>query len=133
MIANVFFLIGVLASFGAVLTLPGLAGITLTLGMAVDANVLIYERIREEIRNGVTPQTAIAKGFEKAFSAIADSNITTLIAGIVLWALGTGAIRGFAVVLSLGIATSMFTSLLASRALLTLMYGGARRPAKLLI
>jgi preprotein translocase subunit SecD len=105
----------------------------LTVGMAVDANVLIYERIREEIRNGVTPQTAIAKGFEKAFSAIADSNITTLIAGIVLWAFGTGAIRGFAVVLSLGIITSMFTALLGSRALLTLMYGGSRRPERLAI
>ena len=101
--------------------------------MAVDANVLIYERIREEIRNGVTPQTAIAKGFEKAFSAIADSNITTLIAGIVLWAFGTGAIRGFAVVLSLGIITSMFTALWGSRALLTLMYGGSRRPERLAI
>ena len=105
----------------------------LTVGMAVDANVLIYERIREELRNGVTPQMAIAKGFDKAFSAIADSNITTLIAGIVLWVFGTGPIRGFAVVLSLGIVTSMFTSLLGSRALLTLMYGGGRRPAKLSI
>ncbi len=89
----------------------------LTVGTAVDANVLIYERIREEVRNGVTPQTAITKGFEKAFSAIADSNVTTLIAGIVLWVFGTGPIRGFAVVLSLGIVTSMFTSLLGSRAL----------------
>jgi preprotein translocase subunit SecD len=105
----------------------------LTVGMAVDANVLIYERIREELRNGVSPQTAIAKGFDKAFSAIADSNITTLIAGIVLWVFGTGAIRGFAVVLSLGIVTSMFTALLGSRALLTLMYGGNRRPERLSI
>ena len=133
LLANVILLAALLTVFKAALSLPGIAGIVLTVGMAVDANVLIYERIREEIRNGVTPQTAIAKGFEKAFSAIADSNITTLIAGIVLWALGTGAIRGFAVVLSLGIATSMFTSLLGSRALLTLMYGGARRPAKLSI
>ena len=133
LLANVILLAALLTVFKAALSLPGIAGIVLTVGMAVDANVLIYERIREEIRNGVTPQTAIAKGFEKAFSAIADSNITTLIAGIVLWALGTGAIRGFAVVLSLGIATSMFTSLLGSRALLTLMYGCARRPAKLSI
>lgn len=133
LLANVVLLAALLTLFKAALSLPGIAGIVLTVGMAVDANVLIYERIREEVRNGVTPQTAIAKGFEKAFSAIADSNITTLIAGIVLWAFGTGPIRGFAVVLSLGILTSMFTSLLGSRALLTLMYGGARRPAKLSI
>ena len=101
LLANVVLLAALLTAFKAALSLPGIAGIVLTVGMAVDANVLIYERIREEIRNGVTPQTAIAKGFEKAFSAIADSNITTLIAGIVLWAFGTGAIRGFAVVLSL--------------------------------
>ena len=133
LLANVVLLAALLTLFKAALSLPGIAGIILTVGMAVDANVLIYERIREELRNGVTPQTAIAKGFEKAFSAIADSNITTLIAGIVLWAFGTGAIRGFAVVLSLGIATSMFTALLGSRALLTLMYGGARRPDRLSI
>jgi len=133
LLANVVLLAALLTAFKAALSLPGIAGIVLTVGMAVDANVLIYERIREEIRNGVTPQTAISKGFEKAFSAIADSNITTLIAGIVLWAFGTGAIRGFAVVLSLGIATSMFTALLGSRALLTLMYGGSRRPDRLAI
>ena len=133
LLSNVVLLAALLTLFKAALSLPGIAGIILTVGMAVDANVLIYERIREELRNGVTPQTAIAKGFEKAFSAIADSNITTLIAGIVLWAFGTGAIRGFAVVLSLGIATSMFTALLGSRALLTLMYGGARRPERLSI
>ena len=133
LLANVVLLAALLTAFKAALSLPGIAGIVLTVGMAVDANVLIYERIREEIRNGVTPQTAISKGFEKAFSAIADSNITTLIAGIVLWAFGTGAIRGFAVVLSLGIATSMFTTLWGSRALLTLMYGGSRRPERLAI
>jgi preprotein translocase subunit SecD len=133
LLANVVLLAALLTLFKAALSLPGIAGIVLTVGMAVDANVLIYERIREELRNGVTPQTAISKGFEKAFSAIADSNITTLIAGIVLWAFGTGAIRGFAVVLSLGILTSMFTSLLGSRALLTLMYGGTRRPQSLSI
>jgi len=133
LIANVVLLAALLTVFRAALSLPGIAGMVLTVGMAVDANVLIYERIREELRNGVTPQTAIAKGFEKAFSAIADSNITTLIAGVVLWALGTGAIRGFAVVLSLGIVTSMFTSLMGSRALLTLMYGGTRRPQQLSI
>jgi preprotein translocase subunit SecD len=116
---------------GASLSLPGIAGIILTVGIAVDANVLIYERIREEIRKGVTPQAAIRAGFEKAFSAIADSNVTTLIAGLVLWVFGTGAIRGFAVVLTLGILTSMFTSLMGSRALVTLMYGRKRKVARL--
>ena len=133
LLANVVLLAALLTMFRAALSLPGIAGMVLTVGMAVDANVLIYERIREEIRNGVTPQMAIVKGFEKAFSAIADSNITTLIAGIVLWIFGTGAIRGFAVVLSLGIVTSMFTSLVGSRALITLLYGGSRRPARLSI
>jgi preprotein translocase subunit SecD len=133
LLANVVLLAALLTALKTALSLPGIAGIVLTVGMAVDANVLIYERIREEIRNGVTPQTAISKGFEKAFSSIADANVTTLIAGIVLWIFGTGAIRGFAVVLSLGIVTSMFTALLLSRALLTLMYGGARRPARLSI
>jgi preprotein translocase subunit SecD len=133
LLANIVLLAALLTMFKAALSLPGIAGMVLTVGMAVDANVLIYERIREELRNGVTPQKAIASGFEKAFSAIADSNVTTLIAGIVLWVYGTGPIRGFAVVLSLGIATSMFTSLMGSRALLTLMYGGARRPGHLSI
>jgi preprotein translocase subunit SecD len=133
LLVNVVLLAALLTVFKAALSLPGIAGMVLTVGMAVDANVLIYERIREEVRNGVTPQAAIAKGFEKAFSSIADSNVTTLIAGIVLWMFGTGPIRGFAVVLSLGIVTSMFTSLLGSRALLTLMYGGPRKPAALSI
>jgi preprotein translocase subunit SecD len=131
LLANVVVLAGLLSMFGSVLSLPGIAGIILTVGMAVDANVLIYERIREELRNGVTPQAAIRAGFEKAFSAIADSNVTTLIAGVVLWVLGTGAIRGFAVVLTLGIATSMFTSLMGSRAIVTLLYGGRRKIARL--
>lgn len=133
LLANVVLLTALLSMVRASLSLPGIAGIILTVGMAVDANVLIYERIREEIRKGVTPQAAIRSGFEKAFSAIADSNITTLIAGVVLWVFGTGAIRGFAVVLTLGIATSMFTSLMGSRALLTLMYGGRRKVARLSI
>ena len=107
----------------ASLSLPGIAGIVLTVGMAVDANILIYERIREELRNGIAPQAAINAGFEKAFSAIADSNVTTLIAGVVLFAFGTGPIRGFAVVLSLGILTSMFTALVGSRALIHLIWG----------
>ncbi len=101
--------------------------------MAVDANVIIYERIREELRNRVSPQTAIRAGFEKAWSAIWDSNVTTFIAGLVLWVFGTGAIRNFAIVLILGILTSMFTAMLGSRALLTLIYGGRHKPAKLSI
>ncbi len=131
LLSNVVLLTALLSMFGASLSLPGIAGIILTVGMAVDANVLIYERIREELRNGVSPQAAIRAGFEKAFSAIADSNVTTLIAGVVLWVLGTGAIRGFAVVLTLGIVTSMFTALMGSRALITLMYGGRRKIARL--
>jgi preprotein translocase subunit SecD len=131
LIANVVVLTALLSMMDASLSLPGIAGIILTVGIAVDANVLIYERIREEIRKGVTPQAAIRAGFEKAFSAIADSNITTLIAGLVLWVFGTGAIRGFAVVLTLGIATSMFTSLMGSRALVTLIYGRKRKLVRL--
>src|SRR4030095_5779456 len=127
LLGNVVVLTALLSMMHQVLSLPGIAGIILTVGMAVDANVLIYERIREELRNGVSPQAAIRAGFDKAFSAILDSNITTLIAGVVLWVFGTGAIRGFAVVLSLGILTSMFTALMGSRALLTLMYGGKRK------
>jgi preprotein translocase subunit SecD len=133
LIANVVVLTALLSLFKTALTLPGIAGIILTVGMAVDANVLIYERIREELRNGVSPQAAIKAGFEKAFSAIADSNVTTAIAGVVLWVFGTGAIRGFAIVLTLGIGTSMFTALMGSRALLTLLYGGKRKIAKLAI
>ncbi len=131
--SNVVLLTALLAMVHSTLSLPGIAGIILTVGMAVDANVLIYERIREELRNGVSPQTAIRAGFDKAFSAIADSNITALFAGVVLWVLGTGPIRGFAVVLTLGIATSMFTALMGSRALVTLLYGGRRKLARLLI
>jgi preprotein translocase subunit SecD len=131
LLANVVLLTALLSMMGASLSLPGIAGIILTVGMAVDANVLIYERIREEIRKGVSPQAAIRAGFEKAFSAIADSNITTLIAGVVLWVFGSGPIRGFAIVLTLGIATSLFTSLMGSRALITLMYGGRRKLARL--
>ena len=131
LIANVVLLAALLSMMHASLSLPGIAGIILTVGIAVDANVLIYERIREELRKGVTPQAAIRSGFEKAFSAIADSNVTTIIAGLVLWVFGTGAIRGFAVVLTLGIITSMFTSLMGSRALVTLMYGRKRKVARL--
>jgi preprotein translocase subunit SecD len=133
LLANVVLLTALLSLLRASLSLPGIAGIILTVGIAVDANVLIYERIREELRIGVSPQAAIRAGFDKAFSAIADSNVTALIAGLALWVIGTGAIRGFAIVLTLGIATSMFTSLLGSRALITLMYGGRAKVARLSI
>jgi preprotein translocase subunit SecD len=116
-----------------VLTLPGIAGFVLTVGMAVDANILIYERIREELRLGNSPQASIKAGFEKAFSAIADSNVTTFIAGVVLFAIGSGPIRGFAVVLSLGIITSMFTALVGSRALIHLIWGRRRKIERLSI
>jgi preprotein translocase subunit SecD len=133
LMANVVLLAALLSMLGSALSLPGIAGMVLTVGMAVDANILIYERIREEVRNGVSSQAAIRAGFDKAFSAIADSNITTLIAGIVLWMFGSGPIRGFAVVLTLGIATSMFTAIVGSRALITLIYGGSKRVERLSI
>ena len=107
-------------------TNPGIAGIVLTVGMAVDANVLIFERIREELRNGNSPQASIHSGYEKALSTIADANVTTLIAAIVLFAFGTGPIKGFAITLSVGIVTSMFTSIIGTRALVNLIYGGRR-------
>jgi preprotein translocase subunit SecD len=133
LIANVILITALLSLFKAALTLPGIAGIVLTVGMAVDANILIYERIREEIRNGNSPLASINAGFERAFSAIVDSNVTTLIAGIMLFAFGTGPIKGFAVVLNLGILTSMFTALVGSRALLQLIYGRRRRVERLAI
>ena len=108
---------------GAALTLPGIAGIVLTVGMSVDANVLIFERIREELGNGNTPQASIRAGWDKAYTTIVDSNLTTLIAAIVLFMYGTGPIKGFAVTLSLGIATSMFTAITVTRALVNLVYG----------
>lgn len=124
LIFNLMLLIAVLSMTPAVLTLPGIAGILLTIGMAVDANVLIFERIREELRNGNTPQASIHAGYEKAFSTIADANITTLIAAIMLFNFGTGPIKGFAVTLSIGIVTSMFTTIFAARGLTNLIYGG---------
>ena len=133
LISNVILLTALLSLFKAALTLPGIAGIVLTVGMAVDANILIYERIREELRNGNSPLASIGAGFEHAFSAILDSNVTTLIAGVMLFAFGTGPIKGFAVVLNLGILTSMFTALIGSRALLHLIYGRRRRVERLAI
>ncbi len=129
---NLILLIAILSLLQATLTLPGIAGIVLTVGMAVDANVLIFERIREELRVGNSPQAAIHSGYEKAFSTIADANITTLIAAVVLFSFGTGPIKGFAVTLSIGILTSMFTAIMGTRALVNLTYGG-RRGVKLAI
>ena len=121
---NLVLIVAVLSIFQATLTLPGIAGILLTVGMAVDANVLIFQRIREEIANGSTPQASIHGGYAKAFSTIADANITTLIAAIMLFNFGTGPIKGFAITLSIGILTSMFTSIFAARGLTNKLYGG---------
>lgn len=122
--ANLVLITAVLSLMQATLTLPGIAGIVLTVGMAVDANVLIFERIREELRIGNSPQASIHAGYEKAFSTIADANVTTLIAAIVLFSLGTGPVKGFAITLSIGIITSMFTAIMGTRALVNLFYGG---------
>jgi preprotein translocase subunit SecD len=131
--ANVVMLTALLSVLGAALTLPGIAAVVLTVGMAVDANILIYERIREELRIGVSPRAAISAGFDRAFSAIFDSNVTAFIAGLVLWLFGAGAVRGFAVVLMLGIVTSMFTAVMGSRALVQVIYGGKRKLDRLSI
>ncbi|MBK8064864.1 MAG: protein translocase subunit SecD [Betaproteobacteria bacterium] len=131
--ANLLFLVALLSLLQATLTLPGIAAIALTLGMAIDANVLINERIREEIRGGATPQAAISAGYERAFGTILDSNITTLIAGLALLIFGSGPVRGFAVVHCLGIMTSMFSAVTVSRALVNLAYGHRRRVQKLSI
>ncbi len=132
LLMNLVFIVAILSMLQATLTLPGIAGIVLTVGMAVDANVLIFERIREEIRNGSTPQASIFSGYEKALSTIVDANITTLIAAVVLFSFGTGPIKGFAVTLFIGILTSMFTAIVGTRALINLIYGG-KRVAKLSI
>jgi preprotein translocase subunit SecD len=129
--ANLLLLVALLSMLQATLTLPGMAGIALTLGMAIDANVLINERIREELRNGMPPQTAIHAGYENAFATILDSNITTLIAGIALFMFGTGPVRGFAVVHCLGILTSMFSAVLVSRAIVNLTFGRKKRLERL--
>ena len=124
---NLLFLVALLSMLQATLTLPGLAAIALTLGMAIDANVLINERIREELRNGNTPQAAIYAGYERAWNTILDSNITTLIAGVALFAFGSGPVKGFAVVHCLGILTSMFSAVVLSRGIVNLYYGSRRR------
>ncbi len=129
LVMNVVVLIAVMSLIpGATLTLPGIAGIVLTVGMAVDANVLIFSRIKEELKNGLTPQAAINAGYERAFVTILDANITTLLVALVLFAAGTGPVKGFAVTLSIGILTSMFTAIMGTRALVNAVYGG--RPLK---
>ena len=124
--SNLIFIVAMLSFLGASLTLPGIAGIVLTVGMAVDANVLIFERIREEVTSGAAPQAAINSGYEKALSSIVDANITTLIAAVVLFGLGTGPIKGFAITLMLGILTSMFTAIVGTRAIVNLVFGGRK-------
>jgi len=130
---NVFLLLALLSMMQATLTLPGIAGIALTLGMAIDANVIIAERIREELRNGNSPQASLAAGYERAWDTILDSNITTLIAGIALFWLGSGPVRGFAVTLCLGILTSMFSAVTVSRAMVNLTYGRSKHLTKVSI
>ena len=132
LLLNLILLCALLSIIGATLTLPGIAGIVLTVGMAVDANVLIYERIREELRHGLSPQAAIYAGYERAFSTIIDANITTLIVGIVLFSVGTGPVRGFAITLSLGLLTSMLTGVTYTRAIVNAVYG-SRQVKKLSI
>jgi preprotein translocase subunit SecD len=130
---NLLFLIGILSMMQATLTLPGIAAVALTLGMAIDSNVLINERIREEIRSGMTPQMAIQAGYERAFGTILDSNVTTFIVGVMLLAFGSGPVRGFAVVHCLGILTSIFSAVVVSRGIVNLVYGGRKKVQKLLI
>jgi len=132
LMANLVLIVAILSMLQATLTVPGIAGIVLTVGMAVDANVLIYERIREELSIGSTPQASIHAGYERAFSSILDANVTTLIAAVVLFSIGSGPVRGFAVTLAIGIATSMFTALMGTRAVINLVYG-RKRVAKLAI
>jgi len=131
--SNLLLLVALLSLLQATLTLPGIAAMALTLGMAIDANVLINERIREELRNGVSPQAAITAGYDRAFDTILDSNVTTLIAGIALLIFGSGPVRGFAVVHCLGILTSMFSAILISRMLVNLIYGRRRKVESLSI
>jgi preprotein translocase subunit SecD len=130
---NLLLLFAMLSLLQATLTLPGIAAIALTLGMAIDANVLINERVREELRAGTSPQTAITQGYDRAWATILDSNITTLIAGVALLVFGSGPVRGFAVVHCLGILTSIFSAVFFSRGLVNLWYGGKKKLASLSI
>lgn len=133
LLLNLILIVAVLSVLGATLTLPAIAAMVLNVGMAVDANVLIFERIREELRNGMSPQASIQAGFERAFATIVDSNVTTLIAAIALFGIGTGAVKGFAVTLTIGILISMFTAITATRALIYLCYGGRKKVTRLSI
>jgi preprotein translocase subunit SecD len=128
---NLMLLVALLSMLQATLTLPGIAAIALTLGMAIDANVLINERIREELRQGITPQLAISAGYDRAWATILDSNITTLIAGVALFLFGSGPVRGFAVVHCLGILTSMFSAVAVSRAIVNLTFGRRKKVDRL--
>ncbi|MBC7989715.1 MAG: efflux RND transporter permease subunit, partial [Luteimonas sp.] len=130
---NLLMVVAVMSFLGATLTLPGLAGIALTVGMSVDANVLINERIREELRAGLPPQAAISTGYDRASGTILDANVTALLAGVALFAFGTGPVKGFAVSLIAGILTSMYTAVSVSRAMATLMYGRRRKLKSLAI
>ena len=131
--ANLLLLVGILSIMQATLTVPGIAAIALTLGMAIDSNVLINERVREELRSGMTPQMAIQAGYDRAFGTILDSNVTTLIAGLALLAFGSGPVRGFAVVHCLGILTSIFSAVMVSRGIVNVIYGGRKKVARLAI
>lgn len=124
--ANVVLICAAMSLFNATLTLPGIAGIVLTVGMSVDANVLIFSRIREELKNGLSPQQAISTGYEGAMVTIIDANITTLIVAFILWGIGSGPIQGFAITLSIGIVTSMFTAIIGTRALINWWLGGRK-------
>ena len=130
---NIVLIIAVMSILSATLTLPGIAGIVLTIGMAVDANVLIFSRIREELKNKLKPQDAISAGYDRAFVTIVDANITTLIVAVILYAVGTGPIQGFAITLSIGILTSMFTAILFTRMMVYFIYGRKKEIEKIWI
>jgi len=130
---NLVLLLACMSMMGATLTLPGIAGIVLTVGMAVDANVLIFSRIREELANGLPPHSAINSGFDRAFTTILDANLTTLIVAVILYAIGSGPVQGFAVTLSIGIVTSMFTAIVGTRSLINVIYGSRRNLEKIWI
>ncbi|UYZ69352.1 protein translocase subunit SecD [Moraxella bovis] len=130
---NIIMLVAVMSIIGSSLTLPGIAGVVLTMGMAVDANVLIFERIREELANGARPKSAIVAGFDRAFSSIFDGNITTLLVAFILFAIGTGPVKGFAITLAIGIITSLFTAIIVTRALMQLWYGNRKNLTKISI
>ena len=126
LVINVVLLVSIMSIISATLTLPGIFGIVLTIGMAVDANVLIFTRIREEIVSGLSPQNAISAGFDRAFSTIVDANLTTFLVAMVLFSVGTGPVKGFAVTLMVGIMTSMFSAIMVTRFIVNLMYGGRK-------